>query len=56
MEQISHIEVRRHPIWQREVQRERKVERPRSALTARSLVFSVAGAIVFATILVVAAG
>ena len=36
--QISHIEVRRHPIWQREVRHEHRVAGPTAAPSARTWV------------------
>ena len=36
--QISHIEVRRHPIWQREVHQERLVARPKGVISPRERV------------------
>lgn len=33
--QISHIEVRRHPIWQREVHQGHLVARPNGAISPR---------------------
>lgn len=33
--QISHIEVRRHPIWQREVRNERHIAGPNGAFSRR---------------------
>ncbi len=35
MQQISHIEVRRHPIWQQEVHAEHLVARPNGAISPR---------------------
>jgi hypothetical protein len=35
MQQISHIEVRRHPIWQQESHSERLVARPNGAISPR---------------------
>ena len=35
MQQISHIEVRRHPIWQRESHSEHLVARPNGAISPR---------------------
>lgn len=34
--QISHIEVRRHPIWQREVRTGRQIEGPGRAPSSRA--------------------
>ena len=45
--QISHIEVRRHPIWQREVHHERHVAGPQGAISPR-------GRLILATLLVAA--
>ena len=36
--QISHIEVRRHPIWQREVRHEHLVDGPTAAPSVRAWV------------------
>lgn len=33
--QISHSEVRRHPIWQREVHHERQIAGPSGAISPR---------------------
>ena len=54
--QISHIEVRRHPIWQREVPHERRIAGPSGAISPRGRmiiavvlgVFAVAFMLVFA--------
>lgn len=54
--QISHTEVRRHPIWQREVHQERLVAGPNGAISPRGkLVLAAAIFIVAVAILVVAA-
>ncbi len=46
--QISHIEVRRHPIWQRELHHERLVAGPNGAISPR-------GRMILATVLGVVA-
>jgi hypothetical protein len=33
--EISHTEVRRHPIWQREVHHERQIAAPNGAISPR---------------------
>ena len=52
--QISHIEVRRHPIWQREVRNQRFIAGPNGAISpgGRALLATVAGVLALAAILV----
>lgn len=52
--QISHIEVRRHPIWQRESHSERLVAGPNGAISPRGrmVLATVAGMLVLAALLV----
>ncbi len=52
--QISHIEVRRHPIWQREVRNQRLIAGPNGAFSpgGRALLATVAGVLALAAILV----
>ncbi|MCC6931564.1 MAG: hypothetical protein IT359_21420 [Gemmatimonadaceae bacterium] len=54
MQQISHIEVRRHPIWQREVHNEHLVARPNGAISPRGrlILATVIGVALVATILI----
>lgn len=54
MQQISHIEVRRHPIWQRESHHERLVARPNGAISPRGrmILVTVAGILLMASWLV----
>jgi len=44
--QISHIEVRRHPIWQREVHHERLVAGPNGAISPRGRIVLVCAVVV----------
>ena len=55
MQQISHIEVRRHPIWQQEVHNEHLVARPNGAISPRGrlILATVFGMAVVATLLIV---
>ena len=55
--QISHSEVRRHPIWQREVHHERQIAGPSGAISPRGrmILAVVVGIFAFASILVSAA-
>lgn len=55
--QISHSEVRRHPIWQREVHHERQIAGPQGAISPRGrmILTAIAGALIVATLLVRAA-
>ncbi|MEO6445888.1 MAG: hypothetical protein ABIZ91_04010 [Gemmatimonadaceae bacterium] len=52
--QISHTEVRRHPIWQREVHSERQVAGPRHRLSllARTTLATLAGVAAVASALI----
>ncbi len=52
--QISHSEVRRHPIWKREVHHERQIAGPRGGISPRGrmILTAIAGALIVATILV----
>ncbi|MDP1857970.1 MAG: hypothetical protein Q8K82_04835 [Gemmatimonadaceae bacterium] len=52
--QISHIEVRRHPIWQREVRNARLIAGPTGAIFhgGRAVLAAVAGVLALAVILV----
>jgi hypothetical protein len=54
MQQISHIEVRRHPIWQRESHHGRLVEGPNGAISpgGRMILATVLGMAVVAALLV----
>ena len=51
--QISHIEVRRHPIWQREVRNERHIAGPNGAISpgGRAVLATVAGVLALASLL-----
>ena len=56
--EISHVEVRRHPIWQREVRHEHKVTAHNGAISrgARLVTWATAvGALLVATMLVLSA-
>ncbi|HEX4932875.1 MAG TPA: hypothetical protein VFV33_06840 [Gemmatimonadaceae bacterium] len=55
MLQISHIEVRRHPIWQRESHAERLVAGPNGAISPRGrlILATVFGMAIVAALLVV---
>lgn len=52
--QISHSEVRRHPIWQQEVHHERQIAAPQGAISPRGrmILTAIAGALIVATLLV----
>jgi len=52
--QISHIEVRRHPILQRELRQETLVEGPHGAISPRGrlILGTVVGMVLLATLLV----
>lgn len=52
--QISHIEVRRHPILQRELRRETLVEGPHGAISRRGrmILGTVVGMVLLAALLV----
>ncbi|MEP7382395.1 MAG: hypothetical protein ABI910_11945 [Gemmatimonadota bacterium] len=52
--QISHSEVRRHPIWKREVHHERQIAGPKGAISPRGrmILSAIAGALILATLLV----
>lgn len=54
MQQISHIEVRRHPIWQRELHSGRLVARPNGAISPRGrlILATLFGMAVLATLLI----
>ncbi|HNV76859.1 MAG: hypothetical protein IPF87_00580 [Gemmatimonadetes bacterium] len=54
MQQISHIEVRRHPIWQKESHHERLVAGPNGAISPRGrmILVTVAGMLLMALWLV----
>lgn len=56
--EISHAEVRRHPIWQREARGGHEVEGPHGAISPRGrfLLMTMLGAIVLAVALVAANG
>lgn len=56
--QISHSEVRRHPIWQREVHHERQIAGPNGAISPRGrlILTSIVGALLVATFLVITTG
>jgi hypothetical protein len=56
--QISHSEVRRHPIWQREVHHERQIAGPNGAISPRGrlILTTIFGALLVATILVFTTG
>lgn len=55
MQQISHIEVRRHPIWQQELHAEHLVARPNGAISPRGrmILATVFGVVVVAALLVI---
>jgi hypothetical protein len=55
--QISHIEVRRHPIWQREVHQERLVARPNGAISpgGRLVLAAFVGIVAIGVVLIVMA-
>lgn len=52
--EISHVEVRRHPIWQREVRHEHKVAADSGAVSrgGRLVLMTVIGALLVAAVLV----